>query len=108
MFDWHTSKGIESQRGPERRETADDDTRYSVHWCFADRTAEGFAAEFHSSVISYDGWLVRRANAAATQLDDAAKHIKAFFVDRSWADVSAKCSKFPSNRFKSGHDGQLL
>ena len=37
MFDWHTANGIESQRGPERREVVDHDIRYFVRWCFADR-----------------------------------------------------------------------
>jgi hypothetical protein len=52
MFDWHTANGIESQRGPERREAADHDTRYFVRWCFADLAmAEAFAAEFSGTLL---------------------------------------------------------
>ena len=47
MFDWHTVNGIESQRGPERREVADHDIRYFVRWCFA----EAFAAEFSGRLL---------------------------------------------------------
>jgi hypothetical protein len=53
MFDWHTANGIESQRGPERREVVDHDIRYFVRWCFADRaTAEAFAAEFSGTLLA--------------------------------------------------------
>jgi len=52
MFDWHSANSIESQRGPERREVADHDTRYFIRWCFADRAmAEAFAAEFSGALL---------------------------------------------------------
>ena len=52
MHDWHIARGIESQRGPERREVIDGDMRFFIRWCFADRaSAEAFAAEFSGQLV---------------------------------------------------------
>ena len=47
MYDWHSERGIEAQRGRGRRE----DDRDIVRWCFADaKTTADFAATFGGSI----------------------------------------------------------
>jgi hypothetical protein len=47
MYDWHSERGIEAQRGRGRR----DEERDIVRWCFADpKIADAFAAAFGGTV----------------------------------------------------------
>jgi hypothetical protein len=50
MYEWHSARGIQDQRGRSRR---DENNRDYIRWCFADlATAEAFAKEFYGSPLN--------------------------------------------------------